>query len=98
MYSFSDEGASLLVLLELQKLTEVKKIIMNIQVPKKYVLVKINKNGEKIPLNEEEINEFMEKNTEINVNIENYGCNGEGVAKINGEVVFLPYRASFSIE
>ena len=43
-----------------------KKIIMNIQVPKKYVLVKINKNGEKIPLNEEEINEFMEKNTEIN--------------------------------
>ena len=35
--------------------------------------------------------EIMEKNTEINVNIENYGCNGEGVAKINGEVVFLPY-------
>ena len=43
-----------------------KSIIANIQVPKKYVLVKINENGEKTPLSEEEYNEFMKNNPEIN--------------------------------
>ena len=43
-----------------------KKIIMSVQVPKKYVLVKISDKGEKVPLNEEEYDEFMKKNPEIN--------------------------------
>lgn len=33
----------------------------------------------------------MNKNENINVNIENYGCNAEGVSQVNGQVVFLPY-------
>lgn len=33
----------------------------------------------------------MKKNEIVNLQIENYGCNGEGVAKCNGEVVFVPY-------
>ena len=43
-----------------------KDLIANLQVPKKYVLVKIDKNGEKTPLSEEEYNEFMNNNPEIN--------------------------------
>ena len=43
-----------------------KNIIENIQVPKKYILVKIDENGEKIPLTQEELNDFMKKNPEIN--------------------------------
>lgn len=33
----------------------------------------------------------MKKNDIINVTIQNYGCNAEGVAKHDGQVVFLPY-------
>ena len=33
----------------------------------------------------------MKKNEIVNLKIENYGCNGEGVAKNDGEVVFVPY-------
>ena len=40
-------------------------IISNIQVPRKYILVKVEKNGEKTPLSEEEYNEFMKNNQEI---------------------------------
>ena len=40
-------------------------IINNIQTPKKYILVKIGKNGEKNPLTEEEYNEFINANKEI---------------------------------
>ena len=40
-------------------------IISNIQTPKKYILVKIGKNGEKTPLSEEEYNEFVKANKEI---------------------------------
>ena len=43
-----------------------KNIIENIQIPKKYILVKIDEKGEKIPLSEEEINDFMQNNPEIN--------------------------------
>lgn len=43
-----------------------KNIIENLQTPKKYVLVKINEKGEKIPLTEEEFNDFMKNNPEIN--------------------------------
>ena len=49
-----------------EEIEQNRKIIMNIQVPKKYVLVKINEDGEKIPLNEEEYDEFMKNNPEIN--------------------------------
>ena len=48
-----------------------KNIIENIQIPKKYVLVKINENGEKTPLSEEELNDFMENNPEINNMVNN---------------------------
>jgi hypothetical protein len=64
-----------------------KKIIMNIQVPKKYVLVKINKNGEKIPLTEQEINEFMQKNTEINDLVSNRALLKQLVDEINDDDV-----------
>ena len=40
-------------------------IINNIQAPKKYILVKVGENGEKIPLSEEEYNQFIEENPEI---------------------------------
>lgn len=40
-------------------------IISNVQTPKKYILVKIGKNGEKTPLSEEEYNEFVKANKEI---------------------------------
>ena len=40
-------------------------IISNIQTPKKYILVKIGKNGEKTPLSEEEYNESVKANKEI---------------------------------
>ena len=40
-------------------------IINNIQTPRKYILVKIGKNGEKTPLSEEEFNEFVKNNQEI---------------------------------
>lgn len=40
-------------------------IISNIQVPRKYTLVKIGPNGEKNPLNEEEIKQFEKDNQEI---------------------------------
>lgn len=33
----------------------------------------------------------MEKNENINATIINYGCNAEGVTKINGQTVFVPY-------
>ena len=49
-----------------EELEKNKKAIIDIQIPKKYVLVKITENGEKIPLNEEEYNEFMKNNQEIN--------------------------------
>ena len=48
-----------------------KNIIENIQIPKKYVLVKIDEKGEKIPLTEEEYKDFMENNPEINDMIKN---------------------------
>ena len=48
-----------------------KNIIENIQIPKKYVLVKIDENGDKIPLSEEEYKDFMENNPEINDMIKN---------------------------
>lgn len=34
---------------------------------------------------------MIKKNDTINVKINNYGCNGEGVAIFNNQVVFLPY-------
>jgi ankyrin repeat protein len=40
-------------------------IISNIQTPRKYILVKVEKNGEKTPLTEEEFNEFVKNNQEI---------------------------------
>ena len=33
----------------------------------------------------------MNKNDKVNLTIQNYGCNAEGVAKHNGETVFVPY-------
>ena len=33
----------------------------------------------------------MKKNDNINLTIENYGCNAEGVAKYEGKTVFVPY-------
>ena len=33
----------------------------------------------------------MNKNETFSAKILNYGCNGEGVAKVNGEAVFVPY-------
>lgn len=33
----------------------------------------------------------MNKNDRFNATILNYGCNGEGVTKVNGETVFMPY-------
>lgn len=48
-----------------------KKIIEQIQIPKKYVLVKISENGEKIPLSDQEYDEFMKNNPEINGLISN---------------------------
>ena len=48
-----------------EEIEQNKKIIMNIQVPKKHILVKINEKGEKIPLTDEEYDDFMEKNPEI---------------------------------
>ena len=33
----------------------------------------------------------MKKNDKVNLTIQNYGCNAEGVAKYNGETVFVPY-------
>ena len=33
----------------------------------------------------------MNKNDKVKVKINNYGCNAEGVAKFNGEIVFMPY-------
>ena len=33
----------------------------------------------------------MKKNDNINVTIQNYGCNAEGVAKFGGETIFVPY-------
>lgn len=33
----------------------------------------------------------MKKNDSINLDITNYGCNAEGVAKSDGQVVFVPY-------
>ncbi len=33
----------------------------------------------------------MQKNEKVKLEIQNYGCNGEGVAKFNGETVFVPY-------
>lgn len=54
-----------------EEIEQNKKIIMNIQVPKKYILVKINENGEKVPLNEEEYDDFMKNNPEINDIINN---------------------------
>ena len=40
-------------------------IITNVQTPKKYILVKIGKNGEKTPLNEEEYNQFVKEHQDI---------------------------------
>ena len=40
-------------------------IINSIQSPKKYILVKIGENGEKIPLNEEEFRKFTDENPEV---------------------------------
>ena len=34
---------------------------------------------------------MIKKNDIIDAQIENYGCNGEGVAKVDGQIVFLPY-------
>ncbi|MGN1221698.1 MAG: 23S rRNA (uracil(1939)-C(5))-methyltransferase RlmD [Christensenellales bacterium] len=34
---------------------------------------------------------MIKKNDIIAAQIENYGCNGEGVAKVDGQIVFLPY-------
>ena len=48
-----------------------KNLIENIQIPKKYILVKINEKGEKTPLTEEEFNDFMQNNPEINNMINN---------------------------
>ena len=70
-----------------EEIEQNKKIIMNIQVPKKYVLVKINKNGEKIPLTEQEINEFMQKNTEINDLVSNRALLKQLVDEINDDDV-----------
>ena len=33
----------------------------------------------------------MIKSDKFNATIQNYGCNGEGVTKVNGETVFVPY-------
>ena len=40
-------------------------IINNIQAPKKYILVKIGENGEKLPLEDEEYKKFMDDNPEV---------------------------------
>ena len=48
-----------------------KNIISNIQIPKKYILVKIDENGEKTPLSVEEYNDFMKNNPEINSLVNN---------------------------
>ena len=48
-----------------------KNIMENIQIPKKYILVRINEKGEKIPLSEDEYNDFMRNNPEINDMITN---------------------------
>ena len=42
-----------------------KTIIKNMQVPKKYILVKIDENGEKSSLTQEEMDKFMQNNDEI---------------------------------
>ena len=54
-----------------EEIEQNKKIIMNIQKPKKYILVKINEKGEKTPLTEEEYDEFMKNNPEINDTVNN---------------------------
>ncbi|HAJ77939.1 MAG TPA: 23S rRNA (uracil(1939)-C(5))-methyltransferase RlmD [Clostridiales bacterium] len=33
----------------------------------------------------------MNKNENVKIKINNYGCNAEGVAKFNGETIFVPY-------
>ena len=48
-----------------EEIEQNKKIIMSVQVPKKHILVKIDEKGNKIPLTDEEYDEFMEKNPEI---------------------------------
>lgn len=35
----------------------------------------------------------MKKNDKLNLTIQNYGCNAEGVAIFDGQVVFVPYSA-----
>ena len=54
-----------------EEIEQNKKIIMNVQIPKKYVLVKINEKGEKTPLTEEEYEEFMKNNPEIKDTVNN---------------------------
>ena len=48
-----------------KNIEEEPKTEINVQIPKKYILVKIGKNGEKTPLDEEECNKFMENNPEV---------------------------------
>ena len=38
---------------------------LNVQIPKKYILVKIQENGEKVPINENEFQQFCNDNPEI---------------------------------
>lgn len=62
-------------------------IINNIQVPKKYILVKIGDNGEKTPLSEEEFNQFKIKNSDVIDTINNKELLKKMVGEINDEDV-----------
>jgi ankyrin repeat protein len=48
-----------------RSMEEEPKSEINVQIPKKYILVKIESNGEKTPLTEEEINKFFVDNPQI---------------------------------
>ena len=70
-----------------EEIEQNKKIIMNVQVPKKHILVKIDKNGEKRPLTEEEFDDFMKKNPEIDNILNNKNLMKKLVDEINDDDV-----------